>query len=146
MTPMQHALTLAQAAAGLGEVPVGAIIVDSAGALIATAHNEVESRRDPTAHAELLCIQRALSVRGDKFLEGCTLYVTLEPCAMCAGAIAHARLSRLVFGAYDPKSGGTDHGPRVLAHTHHQPEIIGGMMESDCAALLTRFFAEKRNG
>lgn len=144
MKPMQHALTLAKAAAGLGEVPVGAVITDARGERIATAHNEVESRRDATQHAELIAIQRALSVRGEKFLEDCTLYVTLEPCAMCAGAIASARLARVVFGAYDPKSGGTEHGARVFAHSHHTPEIVGGVLESECSTLLTQFFAPKR--
>jgi tRNA(adenine34) deaminase len=138
------ALALARKAAEWGEVPVGALIVGPDGAVLAQAHNEVETRCDATAHAELLAIRAALTQKGNKYLEGCTLYVTLEPCPMCAGAIAHARLSKLVFGAYDPKSGGVEHGPRVLAHTHHKPEIVGGVMESECAALLKDFFAQKR--
>jgi tRNA(adenine34) deaminase len=141
---MQRSLALASRAAEWGEVPVGAVIVDAAGAILAEAHNEVEARRDATAHAELLAIRAALTKTGDKYLDGCTLYVTLEPCPMCAGAIAHARLAKLVFGAYDPKSGGVEHGPRVLAHTHHTPEIIGGVMESECAALLKEFFTRMR--
>ena len=141
---MKYALTLAHTAATLGEVPVGATITDASGNVIASAHNEVEATRDVTAHAEMLAIRRALSARGSKYLEDCTLTVTLEPCAMCAGAIAAARLKRVAFGAYDPKSGGLEHGARVLAHSHHRPEIIGGVMESDCAALLTEFFESKR--
>jgi tRNA(adenine34) deaminase len=141
---MPHAITLACKAASLGEVPVGAVITDAAGAIVAEAHNAVETTLQATAHAELIAIQAALAQMDGKYLEGCTLYVTLEPCPMCAGAIAHARLAKLVFGAYDPKSGGVEHGPRVLAHTHHKPEIIGGVMESECAALLKDFFAGKR--
>ncbi len=141
---MQHALALAHTAAELGEVPIGAVITDAAGTIIARAHNEVEATQDPTQHAEMLAISRALAHTGQKYLDGCALYVTLEPCAMCAGAIAHARLSRLYFGAYDPKSGGTEHGAQVLSHSHHKPEIIGGLMESDCAALLKDFFSGLR--
>ncbi len=142
--PMQQALALASLAARAGEVPIGCVITDANGTVIATAHNEVEATRDTTQHAELIAIRRALSARGEKYLEDCTLTVTLEPCPMCAGAIAAARLARVVFGAYDPKSGGTEHGARVFAHSHHSPEIIGGLMESDCAALLTGFFLARR--
>lgn len=141
---MKDALTLARMAGACGEVPVGALITDASGHILARAHNEVETAGNATAHAEMLAISRALVGNGEKYLEGCTLYVTLEPCAMCAGAIAAARIARVIFGAYDPKSGGTEHGARVFAHSHHQPEIIGGIMESDCAALLSAFFAAKR--
>lgn len=143
-SPMQHALSLASQAAQAGEVPIGCVITDASGTIIATAHNEVEATRDATRHAELVAIGRALAARSDKYLDGCTLTVTLEPCAMCAGAIAAARLARVVFGAYDPKSGGTEHGARVLSHSHHTPEIIGGVMETECASLMQDFFALRR--
>lgn len=141
---MHTALTLAKTAASLGEVPVGAVITDNAGNIIATAHNETESGKNATHHAEMLAISRALAHTQQKYLEDCTLTVTLEPCAMCAGAIAAVRLKRVMFGAYDPKSGGVEHGARVFAHSHHTPEIIGGVMETECAGLLTAFFAAKR--
>lgn len=141
---MHAAITLAKTAARLGEVPVAAVITDNAGNIIASAHNETEAGNNATHHAELLAIARACTALGDKILEDCTLTVTLEPCAMCAGAIAAVRLKRIVFGAYDPKSGGVEHGARVFAHSHHRPEIIGGIMESECAMLLTDFFIAKR--
>ncbi len=143
-TPMEKALALAATAAEHGEVPIGCVIVSSTGELIGSAHNEVEATQNPLRHAECIAIERALAKRGTKYLEDCDLYVTLEPCAMCAGAIASVRLRRVYFGAYDPKSGGTEHGARVLAHSHHTPEIIGGLMESSCALLLTGFFQERR--
>jgi tRNA(adenine34) deaminase len=142
---MHAALALAKHAFERGEVPVGCMITDATGAVIAESHNEVEAASNPTRHAELIAIERAFAATGQKYLEGCTLIVTLEPCAMCAGAIAHARLSKLIFGAYDAKSGGVEHGARVLAHSHHQPEIIAGVMESDCATLLKEFFSLKRS-
>ena len=147
MTPMDHALAQARAAALRGEVPVGAVVTDATGAIIAAAANRTEEEQNPAAHAELLALRAAASKRGQKYLAGCTLTVTLEPCAMCAGAIAAFRVQKLVFGAYDPKSGAVEHGPRVFSHatTHHKPEIIGGVRDSDCSALLAAFFAGVRD-
>jgi tRNA(Arg) A34 adenosine deaminase TadA len=144
---MDEALRLATLAAAAGEVPVGAVITDPAGHIIATAANQVEQQADPSAHAELLALRQAGRAYGRKYLAGCTLTVTLEPCAMCAGAIAAYRIKTLVFGAYDPKSGAVEHGPQVFAHatTHHKPEVIGGVRNTDCSALLQTFFAELRN-
>ncbi len=144
---MEIALEQAAAAAVAGEVPVGAALVDGAsGELLARAHNRVEALHDPTAHAELLAIQAAAHELGLKRLTGADLYVTLEPCAMCAQAIAFARLRRLYFGAYDPKGGGVDHGARIFEQPtcHHRPEVIGGLDETRCAALLRDFFAARR--
>jgi len=146
-SPMETALEEARAAAEAGEVPVGAVLVDGAsGELLARAHNRVEELHDPTAHAELLVIQAAAQRLGLKRLTGADLYVTLEPCPMCAQAIAFARLRRVYFGAYDPKGGGVDHGPRIFQQPtcHHRPEVIGGLDESRCAALLKAFFAARR--
>ena len=142
---MDTALELARHAAKLGEVPIGALIVHN-GTVLAQAHNETRLRPDATAHAEILAIQRAARVLGQERLEGCDLYVTLEPCAMCAGAIGHARIRRLYFGASDPKSGGVIHGAQVFDHaqSHHKPEVYPGIDEVACAALLTEFFAERR--
>ncbi len=144
---MELALAQARLAAAGGEVPVGAIITDGAGQVLAAAHNSVEAMRDPTAHAEFLALAAARAARGEKYLADCTLTVTLEPCVFCAGAIAALRLRRVVFGAYDPKTGGVEHGPRVFAHatTHHKPELIGGVREGECAALLKDFFAGFRH-
>jgi len=144
---MSRALAAARAAAEQGEVPVGAVVVEAAtGRVLATAHNRVETDCDPTAHAEILAIRAAARLRGKPRLEGCDLYVTLEPCAMCAQAIAHARIRRLVFGAYDPKGGGVEHGARVFERPtcHHRPEIVGGVEECAAADLLRRFFRELR--
>ena len=144
---MALALQEARAAAALGEVPVGAVLVDGAsGEPLARAHNRVETERDPTAHAELLVIQAASRRLGLKRLVHADLYVTLEPCAMCAAAISLARLRRLYYGAYDPKSGGVDHGARIFEHAscHHKPEVFGGIEESQSAALLKTFFASRR--
>lgn len=143
---MELALEEARAAAAAGEVPVGAVLVDEQGRVLARAHNLVERLQDPTAHAELLAIRDAAQRLGAKRLVGAALYVTLEPCAMCAQAIAFARLRRVVFGAYDPKGGGVDHGARIFEQptTHHRPEVVGGVRESDCAALLTEFFRQRR--
>jgi tRNA(Arg) A34 adenosine deaminase TadA len=140
-------LSLARKAATSGEVPIAAAIVDSAGNLIASAHNRVEKRNDATAHAELLAIRKATRIRGEKYLSDCDLYVTLEPCAMCAQAISLAKIRRVYFGAYDPKSGGVEQGARVFSHPqcHHAPEVIGGVMEKECGQLLSDFFAAKRN-
>lgn len=142
---MSAALIQAQLAAQRGEVPVGAVLVRD-GQIIMAAGNEVEAGCDPTAHAEMLVIRRAAAALGRIRLEECDLYVTLEPCPMCAAAIAQARLRRVYFGAYDPKGGGVEHGARVFDHPtcHHRPEIIGGLREQEMAAMLRRFFQGKR--
>lgn len=144
---MGSALIEARKAAEAGEVPVGAVLVDPRGEIVARAGNRTRRDCDPTAHAEILVIRAAAAALGQERLGGYTLYVTLEPCAMCAGALAHARISRVVYGAADPKSGGTDHGARVFSHaqSHHRPEVIGGISEEDCAALLQNFFSQKRS-
>ena len=145
--PMELALRQAEAARDRGEVPVGAVIVDGqTGRLLAAAGNRVEERADPTAHAEMLAIREAAQTQGSPRLDGMDLYVTLEPCAMCAQAIALARIRRLYFGAYDPKSGGVEHGARVFTHAtcHHKPEVVGGIDETRAAALLKDFFKGKR--
>ncbi|MCR9070781.1 MAG: nucleoside deaminase [Alphaproteobacteria bacterium] len=143
---MAIALELARYAADRGEVPVGAVVVDAAGMVIARAHNRVESPPDPAGHAEILALRAAAEVLGTPRLSDCDLYVTLEPCAMCAQAIAHARIRRLVFGAYDPKGGSVDHGPRIFTQPtcHHRPEVVGGVEETAAGALLKAFFAARR--
>lgn len=143
--PMRLALAEAEAAAAAGEVPIGAVIVQ-AGTVIAAAHNETRRRPDPTAHAELLAIRRAAERLGAERLEGCELWVTLEPCPMCAGAIAHARLARVYYAAPDPKGGGVEHGARVFEQPQclHRPEVYAGMGETESAALLRSFFRERR--
>lgn len=144
---MPEALAEARAAAARGEAPVGAVIVDPAsGRIVAAAGNETRGLPDPTAHAELLAIRRAAAALGRDRLTGLDLWVTLEPCAMCAGAIAHARIARLYYGAADPKGGGVAHGPCVFSHAtvNWRPEIYAGVAEADCAALLRAFFAAKR--
>lgn len=142
-----QAFEQAHAAFSADEVPVGCAIYHKSNGLIATAHNQVEKQKNPLAHAEMLGIQKACAVLGRKFLEGCTLYVTLEPCPMCAMAIAHARLARVVFSAYDPKSGGVIHGPRVFdTHVcHHKPEVIGGIREDLGRQLMQSFFQKRRD-
>lgn len=144
--PMALALAEAEAAGARGEVPVGAVLVDAAGAVLAQAGNRVEDLRDPTAHAEMLAIRAAAAALGAKRLEGADLYVTLEPCAMCAAAISFARLRRLYFGAYDPKGGGVEHGARIFAQAtcHHRPEVYGGIAETQAAKLLQDFFRDRR--
>lgn len=145
---MAAAFAAAEAAAARGEVPVGAAVVDPAtGEVLAVAGNRVEELADPTAHAEVLAIRAACAARGGPRLSGCDLYVTLEPCAMCAGAISMARLRRVVFGAYDPKGGGVEHGPRFFAQPtcHHAPEVVGGVEERRAADLLRGFFAARRD-
>jgi tRNA(adenine34) deaminase len=145
--PMEIALAEAAAAAKRGEVPVGAVIVEAAtGQVLARAGNRVEGHGDPTAHAEMVAIRAACAGLGAARLPDCDLYVTLEPCAMCAGAIAHARLRRVVFGAYDLKGGGVEHGARVFEREtcHHRPETVGGLRETEASALLKRFFQDKR--
>jgi tRNA(adenine34) deaminase len=144
---MDLALAEARAAAARGEVPVGAILVDSARrAVLAAAGNEVEARSDPTAHAEMLVIRAAAEALATPRLTECDLYVTLEPCPMCAAAISFARLRRVYFGAEDPKGGGVIHGPRVFDQPtcHHRPEILGGLAEIESAALLRDFFKARR--
>lgn len=145
--PMSVALAEAEAAAARGEVPVGAVLVEGAsGRVIARVGNRVEEQADPTAHAEMLALRAGIRALGVKWLDGCDLYVTLEPCPMCAAAISLARIRRLYFGAYDPKSGGVDHGARVFDQPtcHHRPEIYGGIQERAAGALLTAFFRERR--
>lgn len=143
---MQAAIDQAQAAARRGEVPVGAVVVGPDGVILAEAGNEVEFRRDAGAHAEMLALRAAAARLGAKWLTGCDLVVTLEPCPMCAQAASLFRISRLVFGAYDPKGGGVEHGARVLhaASCHHVFDVVGGVRESECAALLRDFFATRR--
>ena len=144
---MALAFREAEAAAARGEVPVGAVIVDPAnGDVLAAAGNQTEAACDPTAHAEMLVIRAASAKVGAPRLAGCDLYVTLEPCAMCAAAASLARLRRVVYGAYDPKGGGVDHGARVFAQAtcHHRPEVVGGVSASRAEALLKGFFAARR--
>lgn len=143
---MDLALEEADRARALGEVPIGAVIVDAGGQLLASAGNRTLALRDPTAHAELLAIREACAKLGSERLVDCDLYVTLEPCAMCAAAISFARIRRLYFGAADPKGGAVEHGPRFFgqATCHHAPEVIGGIDETRAAALLKQFFAERR--
>jgi tRNA(Arg) A34 adenosine deaminase TadA len=143
---MDMALREAAAAGARGEVPVGAVVTGADGAVVALAGNEVEAGADVTAHAEILVLRRAAKVLARRYLSDCTLTVTLEPCAMCAGAIAAFRVGKLVFGAYDPKSGAVEHGPRVFAAatTHHKPEVVGGVEEQKAAGLLRGFFEGRR--
>ena len=145
---MSLALAEAKAAAENGEVPVGAVIVGPDGTVLAQARNTMRSDHDPTAHAEMAAIRAACAAIGNERLIDCDLYVTLEPCPMCAGAIAEARIRRLYYGAADMKGGAVDNGVALFAQKscHHKPEVIGGMRESDCAALLKAFFALRRNG
>ena len=140
------ALEEARAAAARGEVPVGAVVLGPDGAVLARAGNRVEADRDASAHAELLAMRAAAAALGDPRLTGCDLFVTLEPCPMCAQAASFFRIRRLVFGAYDPKGGGVEHGPRVFeaASCHHRPEIIGGVRESEAGDLLRAFFGARR--
>lgn len=144
-TPMRRALALAAEAAVAGEVPVGAIVTKG-DQIIAEARNAMRGINDPTAHAEVQAIRAAADVLGTSRLDGCILWVTLEPCAMCAAAIALARIDGLRFGAEDPKGGGVVHGPRIFAQPtcHHRPDVLGGIGEAEAAALLRDFFAERR--
>ena len=143
---MQMALDEARAAAARGEAPVGAVVLGPDGAVLARAGNRVEADRDASAHAEMLAMRAAAAALGDPRLTGCDLFVTLEPCPMCAQAASFFRIRKLVFGAYDPKGGGVEHGARIFAapSCHHRPEIIGGVRESEAAALLRAFFAARR--
>lgn len=144
--PMDLALAEARAAATRGEVPVGAVVVASDGTVLARAGNRVAARHDAAAHAEMLVLRAAAALRGEPRLPDCALFVTLEPCPMCAQAISIFRIRRLVFGAYDPKGGGVEHGARVFDATScfHRPAVIGGVREAEAAALLRQFFAERR--
>lgn len=144
---MDAALDEARAAGERGEVPVGAVVVDRSGRVIARAGNRTRELADPTAHAEMLAIRMACAATGGERLEGCDLYVTLEPCPMCAGAIAAARVGRLYFGASDPKSGGVLAGARVFDHPqcHHRPEVYDGIGAEAAAELLRAFFLTRRD-
>ncbi|WP_340588280.1 tRNA adenosine(34) deaminase TadA [Erythrobacter alti] len=145
--PMRRALALAAEAATVGEVPVGAVVVKD-GAVVGEGYNLTRAEHDPTAHAEIVAIRRAAEALGDERLIGCDLYVTLEPCAMCAGAISHARIARLYYGASDPKGGAVEHGARVFdqAQCLHRPEVYDGLGENEAAEVLRSFFAERRQG
>lgn len=144
-TPMQMALSLAEQAAAAGEVPVGAVVVQN-GQIIAGARNRMRELNDPTGHAEMLAMREALAKLGSGRLNGCDLYVTLEPCTMCAGAISHARLRRLYYAAEDPKAGAVDNGVRFFAQPacHHAPEVIAGLNGAEAEIMLKRFFAARR--
>ncbi len=145
--PMQIALDEARKASLLDEVPVGAVIVHGeTGEIISATHNEMVRNANPTAHAEMLAIQRACQILGKSRLVDYDIYVTLEPCPMCAQAISFARFRRLHFGAYDPKAGGVEHGPRIFhsSSCFHQPEVIGGIEEVPCGEILKEFFQSKR--
>ena len=143
---MAIALEQARAAGKRGEVPVGAALLSAAGELLACAGNQVEAEQDASAHAELIVMRTAARQLGSSRLTGCTLAVTLEPCPMCAAAAVHFRIARLIFGAYDPKGGGVDHGPRIFDQPGclHRPMVIGGVHQSASALLLRAFFTELR--
>jgi tRNA(adenine34) deaminase len=143
---MRHALDLAAQAASHGEVPVGAVVVDPEGRIVAAAANRTLADRDPSAHAEMLAVREASARLGSERLIGHDIYVTLEPCAMCAAVISFARLRRLYFGAADPKMGAVDHGPRLYTQPtcHHAPEIYGGIGEAEAQALMVDFFKARR--
>ena len=143
--PMRRALELAREAADAGEVPVGAVITRGEH-VIAAARNAMRGSLDPTAHAEIVAIRAAAEILGQPRLDGCTLWVTLEPCAMCAAAASLARLDAIRYAADDPKGGGVVHGARIFSQPtcHHRPDVLGGIGESDSAALLKRFFEERR--
>jgi tRNA(Arg) A34 adenosine deaminase TadA len=145
-SPMARALAAARAAAALGEVPIGAVVVGPDGAVLAETGNRTEELGDPTAHAEMLAIRAAAQKLGVPRLVDCDLYVTLEPCAMCAQAISFARIRRLYWGAADPKGGGVEHGPRIFDQPtcHHRPELYPGLSESEAAELLRDFFKARR--
>ena len=142
---LQTAFLEAEAAGKRGEVPVGAVLVKE-GRILARAGNRVEELKDPSAHAEILALREAGKILGEPRLIGCDLYVTLEPCPMCATAISFARIRRLYFGAYDPKGGGVDHGPKIYGQPtcHHQPEVVGGLEEARAGDLLRSFFQDRR--
>jgi len=146
MTPMDQALAEARAAAARGEVPVGAVVLGPDGTVLARAGNRVEADADASAHAEMLALRAAARRLGTPRLVGCDLVVTLEPCPMCAAALVHFRIRQVVFGAYDPKGGGVEHGPRVFDARGclHRPEVVGGVQETECAMLLRMFFRQLR--
>jgi tRNA(Arg) A34 adenosine deaminase TadA len=143
---MGEALAEALAAAARGEIPVGAVVLAPDGTILARASNRTEHDTDASAHAEILALRAAAAVRKNPRLPDCDLFVTLEPCPMCAHAISLFRIRRLVFGAYDPKGGGVEHGARIFdaASCHHRPQVIGGVRETESAALLRDFFRERR--
>lgn len=145
---MSLALDEARAAAERGEVPVGAVIVSASGDVLVLAGNRTRELHDPTAHAEILAIRAACTVLESERLVDCDLYVTLEPCPMCAAAISFARIRRLYYGAGDPKGGGVEHGPRIFSQPtcHHVPEVYPGLAEAESGTLLKSFFAAKRDG
>lgn len=145
-SPMELALALAEEAAANGEAPVGAVIVEGE-TVLAAERNRMRALADPTAHAEMLAIRKALAARGTGRLDGCDLYVTLEPCAMCAGAIAHTRLRRIYFAAEDTKAGAVENGIRLFEQPtcHHQPEVIGGLSAGRAEAMLVNFFRKLRD-
>lgn len=142
-----EALRVARQAVAVGEVPVGAVVFDPDGAVLASAHNQREQDLDPTGHAEVVALRRAAAVLHSWHLDGCTLAVTLEPCTMCAGALVLARVGRLVFGAWDPKAGAVGSLWDVVRdrRLNHRPEVVGGVREQECAALLSAFFADRRD-
>ncbi len=144
-SPMQRALELARAAEEAGEVPIGAVVVRD-GRIIGEGNNRTRRDNDPTAHAEIVAMREAARALGNDRLTDCDLWVTLEPCPMCAGAIAHARIARLYYGADDPKGGGVAHGARVFSHAtcHHRPEIFEGLAADEAGAMLRAFFAARR--
>jgi len=146
VSAMRAALVEAQAAAASGEVPSGAVVLDASGAVIAVAHNEREAGSDPTAHAEVMALRRAGAALGSWHLDGCTLVVTLEPCTMCAGALVLARVSRLVFGAWDPKAGAVGSLWDVVRdrRLNHRPEVTAGVSADECGSLIADFFEQRR--
>jgi tRNA(adenine34) deaminase len=147
ISPMAQAIKQAILAKENGEIPVGAVLVDvSTGNIVASAGNQTISNNDPTAHAEINVIRARCQELSTQRIPDHDLYVTLEPCPMCASAISNARIRKVIFGAYDPKSGGVEHGPKIYTHDtcHHSPEIIGGVMEETCAKLLKYFFEDRR--
>ncbi|OUS36969.1 tRNA-specific adenosine deaminase [Rhodobacterales bacterium 56_14_T64] len=143
---MEQALSEARAAAKRGEVPVGAVLIDPQGQVVSVSGNRTRELHDPTAHAEILTIRAACAAAGSERLAGYDLYVTLEPCAMCAAAIAAARIGRVYYGASDPKSGGVAHGARIFSHpqAHHSPEVYDGIAEDEAEQMLKEFFAARR--
>lgn len=143
---IRAALEQAEGSEAAGEVPVGAVLLDRDGKVVARGQNRVIRDHDPTAHAEIIALRAAGEVLGNYRLSGCTLYVTLEPCAMCAGAMVHARIARLVFGAFDPKAGAVSSALNVLNHPrlNHQIELTAGLMGDECGAILSRFFQSRR--
>ena len=139
------ALDMAQKAFDMDETPVGAVIFNSkTKEILCATHNLTKTKNDATAHAEILAIQEAGKMVGSDNLSGYSIFASVEPCAMCAAAIAWAKLDKVCFGAYDTKSGAVENGAQIYAHSHHKPEVIGGLHEADCATLMTHFFKEKR--